>query len=220
MDAIPSPLERLLQLEHNVEQLLSRQAQPPLARDQEAQPLPSRHLWPVDELLLTRLLRRSPQAIAAYQAPAELTRADPRGWLLTPAETGSTFQFCELISGDAVVWISTDPPSWVWGSETFQHLFRTPRGTDSNEDLVLQSLPVFKPVVRGRKWTLIRPGEMVPRDRPFPEQEEQLMLLRRIETLERELSRQRIQHNAEIGELRTQLRLQQDLLERLLRIAG
>lgn len=220
MDAIPSPLERLLQLEHNVEQLLSRQAQPPLPRDQEGQPLPSRHLWPVDELLLTRLLRRSPQAIAAYQAPAELTRVDPRGWLLTTAETGSTFQFCELISGDAVVWVSADPPAWVWGSETFQHLFRTPPGTDSDEELVLQSLPVFKPVVRGRKWTLIRPGEMVPRDRPFPEQEEQLMLLRRIETLERDLSRQRIQQNAEIGELRTQLRLQQDLLERLLRISG
>lgn len=220
MSTPPSPLERLLHLEQHVEQLLSQQAQPPLPRDHEGQPLPSRHLWPVDELLLTRLLRRSPQAIAAYQAPAELTRTDPHGLLLTTAETGSTFQLCELISGDAVVWVCTDPPSWVWGSETFQQLFRTPRGTDSNEDLVLQSLPVFKPVVRGRKWTLIRPGEMVPRDRPFPEQEEQLMLLRRIETLERELSRQRIQQNAEIGELRTQLRLQQDLLERVLRISG
>lgn len=220
MNVIPSPLERLLQLEHKVEQLLSRQAQPPLPRDLAPPALPPRHLWRGDELLLTRLLRRSPQAIAAYQAPAELSRTDQRGLLLTTAETTSVFQFCELISGDAVVWVTTDSPSWVWGSETFQHLYRAPQGIDNNEDLVLQSLPVFKPVVRGRKWTLIRPGEMVPRDRPFPEQEEQLMLLRRIETLERELSRQRIQQNAEIGELRTQLRLQQDLLERVLRISG
>jgi hypothetical protein len=116
--------------------------------------------------------------------------------------------------------VSADPPAWLWGSEPFQHLFRTPRGTDSSEDLVLQSLPLFKPVVRGRKWTFIRPGEMVPRHRPFPEQEEQLMLLRRIETLERQLSQQRIQHDSLLGELRTQLHVQQDLLERLLRVSG
>lgn len=220
MSTLPSPLERLLQLEQHVEQLLSQQAQPPLPQDQESQPLPSRHLWPVDELLLTRLLRRSPQAIAAYQAPAEFTRTDPRGLLLTTAETGSTFRFCELISGEAVVWVSTDPPSWVWESETFQLLFRTPQGTDSAEDLVLQTLPLFKPVVRGKRWSLFRPGEMVPRDRSFPEQEEQLRLLGRIETLERQLSQQRIQHDAMLGELRSQVRVQQDLLKRLLRISG
>jgi hypothetical protein len=220
MDATPSPLDRLLRLEHSVEQLLSRQAQPPLPRDREGQPLPSRHLWPVDELLLTRLLRRSPQAIAAYQAPAELSRTEQSGWLLNTAAATSVFQFCELISGEAVVWVSTDPPAWLRGSEPFQHLFRTPRGTDSSEDLVLQSLPLFKPVVRGKRWSLFRTGEMVPRHRPFPEQEQQQMLLRRIETLERQLSQQRIQHDSLLGELRSQLRVQQDLLERLLRLSA
>ncbi len=219
-DLLPSPLERLLQLERRVEQLQSQQLQPSLLHEQESQLMPSRHIWPVDELLLTRLLRRSPQAIVAYQASAELTRTEHSGLLLTTSDTPSVFQFSELISGEAVVWVCTDPPSWVWESEMFQHLFRTPRGSDSSEVLVLQVLPVFKPVERGRRWTLFRPGEMVPRHRHFPREEDQLMLLRRIETLERQLSLQKIQQNSEVDELRTQLRMHQQLLERLLRVPG
>jgi len=43
--------------------------------------------WPVDELLLTRLLApASPEALAAYQAPAELTATTQRGLRLSVAE--------------------------------------------------------------------------------------------------------------------------------------
>ena len=87
MNVIPSPLDRLLQLEERVEWLQSLQVQPPLSKDHEYLPLPSRHIWPVDELLLTRLLRRSPQVIGAYQAPAELTCTEKSGLLLTTSET-------------------------------------------------------------------------------------------------------------------------------------
>ena len=220
MNVIPSPLDRLLQLEERVEWLQSLQVQPPLSKDHEYLPLPSRHIWPVDELLLTRLLRRSPQVIGAYQAPAELTRTEKSGLLLTTSETASVFQFCELIDGDAVAWVSADPPSWVWASETFKSLFKIPRDHESNDNLVLQILPLFKPVERGLRWSLFRAGEMVPSQRPLPAHEEQVMLLRRIEILERQLSQQQIQQTAEIGELRTELRIHQDMLARLLRVSG
>ena len=61
---------------------------------------------------------------------------------------------------------------------------------------------------------------MVPSQRPLPAHEEQVMLLRRIEILERQLSQQQIQQTAEIGELRTELRIHQDMLARLLRVSG
>ena len=61
---------------------------------------------------------------------------------------------------------------------------------------------------------------MVPNQRPLPAHEKQVMLLRRIEILERQLSQQQIQQNAEIGELRTELRVHQDMLAQLLRVSG
>ncbi|MGB5136816.1 MAG: hypothetical protein WBN89_16785 [Prochlorococcaceae cyanobacterium] len=135
------------------------------------------------------------------------------------AETDSVFQLCELTSGDAVVWVQADPPSWVWESENFQQIFPRPDGLEGSQDLVLQSLPVFKPVVRSQRWTLFSPGQMVPRHRPFPEQEKQTMLLRRLENLERRVSQQMTRQECELNELRSQLRVQQDLLSRMLRIS-
>lgn len=218
MSATPSPLDRLLQLERDIEQLQAQTARPapPQAPHGETQ---ARRPWPVDELLLTRLVRRSPQALAAYQAPAELTPTAQRGLRLTVAETDSVFQLCELTSGDAVVWVQADPPSWVWESENFQQIFPRPDGLEGSQDLVLQSLPVFKPVVRSQRWTLFSPGQMVPRHRPFPEQEKQTMLLRRLENLERRVSQQMTRQECELNELRSQLRVQQDLLSRMLRIS-
>jgi len=223
MNAIPSPLERLLQLEQDIQQLQAQQNRsgPALNRVDVVQEgaVPARHPWPVDELLLTRLLRRSPQVLAAYQAPAQIEVTAQRGLLLTVAQTSSVFQFCELTGGDAVVWVQADPPSWVWESETFQQIFQTPMGVEEPQDLVLQFLPVFKPVVRGRQWTLFRPGEMVPSHRPFPEQAEQLTLLSRVETLERLITQQMARQETEIRELRARLTVQQDQLDRLLRIS-
>lgn len=218
MSATPSPFDRLLQLERDIEQLQAQTARPapPQAPQSET---PARKPWPVDEILLTRLVRRSPQALAAYQAPAELTPTAQRGLRLTVAETDSAFQLCELISGDAVVWVQADAPSWVWKSETFQHIFPNPEGFEVSQDLVLQSLPIFKPVVRGQRWTLFSPGQLAPLHRPFPEQEKQAMLLRRLENLERRVSRQMTRQESELNELRTELRTQQNLLSCLLRIS-
>lgn len=218
MTATPSPLDRLLQLEQDIEQLqiqTTGQA-PPSPPPGES---PARRPWPVDEVLLTRLVRRSPQALAAYQAPAELTLTAQRGLRLTVAETDSVFQLCELIGGDAVVWLQSDPPSWVWESETFQQIFARPEGLEAPQDLLLQTLPIFKPVVRGQKWTLFSRGEMVPRHHPSTEQEKQMLLLRRLESLEHRVNQQMTRQKNELGELRTQLRVQQDLLNRLLKIS-
>jgi len=149
MAATPSPLDRLLQLERDVEQLQVHTARP-APPQQPPSASPSRRPWPVDELLLTRLLRRSPEALAAYQAPAELTATTQRGLRLSVAESASVFQFCELIGGDAVVWVQADSPAWVWDSETFQRIFPTALESEGQQDLVLQMLPIFKPVVRGQ----------------------------------------------------------------------
>jgi len=219
MAATPSPLDRLLQLEQDIAQLRSQSARPapPPGPPGES---PARRRWPVDELLLTRLIRRSPQALMAYQEPAELTTMANRDVQLTAADSDSVFRLCELTSGDAVVWIQADPASWVWESETFQQIFSVPKGLDGQQDFVLQTLPVFKPVVRGEQWTLFSQGEMVPRHRPFPEKESQNMLLRRLESLERRVSQEMTRQEHELKELRFELRVQQDLLNRLLRITG
>ncbi len=218
MDAMTSPLERLLKLERDIEQLQALSVQPAPPQGPLGEPS-ARMPWPVDELLLTRLVRRSPQALAAYQAPAQLTATAQRGLRLTVAETDSAFQFCELTGGDAVVWVQADSPPWVWQSEAFHQIFATPEGLEGSQDLVLQCLPVFKPIVRGHQWTLFSPGEMVPRHRPFPEQEKQGMLLRRLETLERLVNQQMARREMEINEIRMQLRVQQDQLNRLLRLS-
>lgn len=217
MTATPSPLDRLLQLERDIEQLRAQTARPAPPPVFPGLP-PARRPWPVDELLLTRLIRRSPQALAAYQEPAELTTTANRGLRLTVAESDSVFQLCELTGGDAVVWVQPDPASWVWECESFQQMFSVPRGLQGQQDLVLQTLPVFKPVVRGHQWDLFRPGEMVPRHRPFPEKESQNMLLRRLESLERRVGQEMTRQENELNKLRSELRVQQDLLNRLLRI--
>ena len=217
MTATPSPLDRLLQLEQDIAQLRSQSARPtpPPGPPGES---PARRPWPVDELLLTRLIRRSPQALMAYQEPAELTTMANRDLQLTVADSDSVFRLCELTGGDAVVWIQADPSSWVWESESFRQIFSVPKGLDGQPDLVLQTLPVFKPVVRSQQWTLFRRGELIPRHRPFPEKESQNMLLRRLESLERRVSQEMTRQEHELNELRSELRVQQDMLNRLMRI--
>ena len=219
MEATPSPFERLLHLEKQIEQLQAQIASPSAPPHPPGES-PARRIWPVDELLLTRLVRRSPEALVAYQAPAELTRTAQRDLRLTVADTDSVFQLCELTGGDAVVWVQADPPSWVWQSEIFQLIFPQIEGPEGSQDLVLQRLPVFKPVERGQRWTFCSPGQMIPRHRPVPEKEKQSMLLRRLENLERRMNQQLTRHESELNELRSQLRVQQDLLARLLRISA
>jgi hypothetical protein len=219
MDSTPSPLDRLLCLEGNVEKLYGLQRTKSSAREPDVVELPSRHLWPVDEVLLTRLLRRSPEALTAYCSPAQITATATRGVLLTVAETASAFQVCELSSGDAVVWILAEPPSWVWESETFKTIFKRPVDILDPSLLVVQSLPLFKAVVSGKQWSLFRAGEMVPRNRLSPEMKEQVTLLKRFNKLERHISQELLKHNHEIIALRSQLLAQQELIDRLLRLS-
>ena len=54
MDSTPSPLDRLHRLEGDVEKLYGLQRRQASASITEADALPSRHLWRVDEVLLTR----------------------------------------------------------------------------------------------------------------------------------------------------------------------
>ena len=219
MEPIPSPLERLLALERDLE-LLKAAHVPEFMRTKGQPTRPPRHIWPADELLLTRILRRSPDAIHAYQDDAELTIVEHRGMRLTGAESTSAFQFCEMMDGDAVVWVNRASVGWAMASDSFLMLFHIPSDFEKPEDLVLQALPLFKPIARGQVWTLHRKGHMILQSNPFPEQAQRDMLLRRLEKLDRRFSQQKVQFEAEIRDLRSQLYFQQTLIERLLRLSA
>lgn len=216
MEPIPSPLQRLLSLERDLEQLKASRVPETIRSQGQPQPPPARHIWPADELLLTRLLRRSPQAIQAYQGHAELTSTERHGMRLSASETASAFQFCEMMDGDAVVWVPCQSIPLVWDTVSFRRLFHSPADLGAPQNFVLQTLPLFKPIARGQAWTLYRKGDMAAQFHHFPEQAEQSMLLRRLETLDRLFSQQRIQIEAEIKDLRAQLLIQQTQIQRLL----
>lgn len=215
----PTPMERLLNLEQDIDNLRSLLDLPQPRQDMPSVPSP-RSTWPGDELLLTRLLRRAPDALTAYQGTAELTSTDQRGLRLTATDGSSYFHFCELLSGDAVVWIQPNPPAWIWKSPTVSLLFHLPPGSDVNGHLLLQTLPLFKPVVRQQQWTLFRQGEMVTRETLVFEKNEQSHQLRRLETLERRVQQLVLKQSTEMGELRKQIAALEELLNRLCRLSS
>lgn len=216
MQTDPTPFQRLLRLESTLEQLLAAQL-PDHARRPHHDPS-TRAIWPSDELLLTRLLRRSPDVLDAYRAPAELIDTEGKGLRLSIASQLSPFFFCELLSGDAVVWIASSPPDWLWSSATFQRLFAPLPEGKSGASCTLQTLPLFKPIERGQSWTLSRRGELVPQLNLMPEQAEQAQLLRRLSLLEQMSLQQEIKFKSQIHELQVQVRIQQEQIERLLNL--
>jgi hypothetical protein len=179
-----------------------------------------RAIWQADEILLTRLIRRSPEAISAYRGAGELTTSSDGNLRLTSAITNSPYLFCELGNGDATVWLTAAPPDWIWKTQVFQHLFIIHEAPSAMEDLVLQRLPIFKPVVRGRDWSLFQPGEMIPRGRHFQTDHEQALLVRRLDTIERNFRQQTVQRDQEFSRLQTLLQVQQDLIQRLCQVRG
>jgi hypothetical protein len=217
MTSSPTPLERLLRLEQDLDKLRTRLDLPVHPTLEEASS-PPRALWPGDELLLTRLLRRSHIALAAYQATAEITTTDRQGLLLQASTTPSDFLFCELIDGDAVVWIQPNPPDWLLRSPTFAQLFHLPSDIDAGERLLIQTLPHFKPVVRRELWTLVRQGELVSPSRFSAERSERDNPLRRLEALERKVQTLISTQAAEIGQLRHELAATRDLFQQLSRL--
>lgn len=216
MQSDPTPFQRLLRLENTLEQLLAAQL-PDHARRPLHEPC-TRAIWPSDELLLTRLLRRSPDVLDAYQAPAELIETEGQGLKLIGSNLSSPFLFSELLSGDAVVWIASSPPDWLWSSATFRRLFAPLPEGHKGDSCTVQTLPLFKPVERGQSWTLSRCGELVPQLNFMPEQAEQAQLLRRLSLLEQLNLQQRVKFESQIQELQVQVRVQQEQIERLLKL--
>jgi hypothetical protein len=213
----PTPFDRLIRLEKLVADLRLR-AGPPQPPSPIEHSLLERHQWPADELLLTRLIRRSPEALKAYEAPAELTQTDSQGVLLKAISGSSPFRLCELTNGDAVVWLSPEHETWIYDTAIFRCLFNAPPISDKERTLVLQSLPRFVRKVQGREWTLESSGEMLPKDRPFVEKVEQAKLELRIQKLEQFFARMRGSLDAELVALRSKVQLLQDQLDRLLRL--
>jgi hypothetical protein len=218
MTSDPTPFERLIKLEHLVSELQA-QLNPSTPSLEESAP-PQRHLWPADELLLTRLIRRNPEALRAYESPAELIQTDDQGVLLKPITGLSPFRLCELPTGDAVVWVSNEHENWLYDTEIFRSVFKAPNSSASDDHLVLQLLPRFIRKVQGREWTLDRRGEMIPRSRPFIEQADQVVLEQRIQRMEQTFARMRGTLDSELSSLRSHVQILQDQLDRLLRLRG
>ena len=213
----PSPFKRLLHLEQVVERLVAAHL-PEVVRNETKYPSVARAIWPADQLLLTRMLRRTPGVLKAYQASAQLTVTKEREVHLCTSEAKSAFQFCEFVDGDAVVWLDVNSSYWVWESALFRSIFDCPSTSEPSSKLVLQELPLFKPICRGETWVLQHRGQMVVQSRPFPEHADQARLLRRLESLERQVGQHNIRLESSIQELRTQVRVQQNQIDQLLRL--
>lgn len=216
MTSEPTPFERLIKLERLVSDLQAK-LNPSTPALEESVP-PQRHLWPADELLLTRLIRRNPEALRAYESPAELIQSEHQGVLLKAIAGSSPFRLCELPTGDAVVWVSEEHESWLYDTEIFQSVFQAPDARWKDEFLVLQLLPRFIRKVQGREWTLDRRGQMIPRSRPFVEQADQAELEQRIQRMEQTFARMRGKLDDELSSLRSQVQILHDQLDRLVRL--
>lgn len=212
----PTPFERLIKLEQIVGDLQTQLK--PLTPSIEEPAPPVRHLWPADELLLTRLIRRNPEALRAYESPAELTQSDDQGILLRPISGKSPFRLCELLTGDAVVWVSQLHESWIYDTEIFRGIFSVPSSIGARNLLVLQSLPRFIRKVQGQEWTLERRGEMIPVSRPFVEQADQVELEQRVQRIEQAFARIRGKLDSELSDLRSRVQLLQDQIDRVMRL--
>lgn len=214
----PSPFERLIKLEQLVSDLQAKLNPSTLTIEESS--LPQRHIWPADELLLTRLIRRNPEVLKAYESPAELIQTDDHGVTLKPIAGNSPFLLCELPNGDAVVWISQDHESWLYNTEIFQSVFKAPDAPENDEPLVLQTLPRFIRKVQGREWSLERCGQMIPRSRPFVEQADKAELEQRMQSMEQTFARLRGKLDSELSALRSHAQIVQDQLNRLTKLNG
>jgi hypothetical protein len=217
MTTSPTPFERLLRLEQLLSDLQAQHSSPPLPAVDESS-LPKRHLWPADELLLTRLIRRNPEALKAYEAPAELIQTAEQGVVLKAIVASSPFRFCELTNGDAVVWLAQEHESWLYTTDIFRSIFKAPTTSEKDAFLVLQLLPRFIRKVQGREWTIERLGQMMPKTRPFVEQAGQAELERRIQRLELTFARMSGGLDAELSALKSHVQILQDHLDLLLKL--
>lgn len=217
MSSSPTPFERLIRLEQLVDQL-QHQISSPLPPSTFDESRPQRHVWPADELLLTRLVRRNPEALKAYESAAELTQSDGHGVLATAISGTSPFRLCELQSGDAVVWLSAEHDKWLYETEIFASVFKASVKPHVDNTLVLQILPRFIRKVQGREWTLEQRGEMIPRGRPFVDQKEQAELEQRIQRLEQAIDRMRGGYETQLDALKSTVQLISDHLGRLSRV--
>jgi hypothetical protein len=207
MEFLPTPIDRLLALEAAVERLYINEADLNVSSRNEI-PQRSHAIWQADELLLTRLIRRSPVALHAYLIPAELTLTDNGGIILETSHHNSPFFFCEINDGE------------VKNLEIFHCVFDRPESCKSTDLLAIQRLALFKPIVRGEKWTMHRKGELVLRSINIPEQTQNMNILTRLDELERNLSRLSSIYYTEIRNLRTISLTHEQQLSALMRISS
>ena len=219
MEFLPTPLERLLALEAAVEGLLINEAHLNVSSIND-DPARSHAIWQADELLLTRLIRRSPIALQAYLVPAELTLTEKGGIILEKSHHSSPLVFCELNDGDALLCYDFNLFHRVNDLGIFYCIFERPATHESTDILAIQRPAIFKPIVRGEKWTMHRKGELVPRSANIPEQTQNMNLIIRLDELERNFYRLSSIYHTEIRDLRSIVLTHEQQLSALMHISG
>lgn len=217
MDDVPTPMERLLRLEACIEQLNRQLLQAPDAV-KPGEGRPTRQVWPADEQLLTRCLRRTPQVVQAYQSGGELTATEGGGVLLEPSAQQGLVHLCELNNGDAVAWLTRNAPDNHLGLSAIGRIFAIPAGVTRLQELTIQRLPLFKPIVLHNRWTLARRGELTRKGATCPEESANEAINGRLERLERAMSHLSARHEDRLRELQVKLETQQKELDQLLRL--
>lgn len=215
-----TPMERIIRLEDLLDELQAtligeRSGTTAAPAPHQQKPLA---IWPADELLLTRLWRRSPGALSAYLRQGELFTTGNGDVLLEKTDRKTYIGFCEVASGDALLCVPPNAPDAVFASLACKQAFKIPEGHKIDSGASIQTLPLFRPIERGKRWKLLRAGEINLNGFSPLDETENLALLSRLEKLERNQAKLAANQQVAIQDLKNQLAILQEQMDTYLRI--
>lgn len=215
-----TPMERITRLEDLLDELQST-----LIGERSgttAAPAPHQQkpfaIWPADELLLTRLWRRSPSALSAYLRQGEMFTTGNGDVLLEKTDQKTYICFCEIANGDALLCVPPNAPDAIFASLARMQAFKIPEGHKIDDSTSIQMLPLFRPIERGKRWKLWRAGEINLNGYSPLNETENLALLSRLEKLERNMAKLAANQQVAIQDLKNQLAILQEQMNTHLRI--
>ena len=218
-----TPIDRLVRLEQLTEELMQlgwaerhRRNQAPPSPPAWAGSAPHQALWQGSEQLLTLLHRRHPEALLAYEAPAEvLPGSRQEATRISRCDGPSSYRLVWLRGGDALIYPAFGHAAAIYASSGFQALFDiSPHDLETVGVLVRPARA--RPIRSGQLWVLDGRGRMERSAVPMASPESlQAALEERLDSLERQMQRQQTRHQQEIQNLRESFLLQEQTLEAL-----
>ncbi|SAY38939.1 hypothetical protein [Candidatus Synechococcus spongiarum] len=210
----PTPLQRLATLEGNVARLEQQQTTPPPAPSQADTSKRRLPQWTGDSLLLAQLQRRHPEALQAYEQPADLAMNKNGRVSLAIDKAAAPFVFVVTPpDGDALLYPAADPPDWLLEGSLIRGLFALP-GDPHGLPLKLERPARFIAARQGEEWVFHSQGELVPTVASRRQAEEK----RRQQERWEELIRRQQQQAIDLKALKEQVAVLDRALQRLCRI--